>query len=744
MSYALPKKTADASWVGSEAYARPGSPVDGRWGDGDRGAGIRRLAPKGWLSQRVQAAKLYEGGQYVPPFGGVHAAWAGSGIYTPPERGVRAFWARVVGDDQYLPGVGMGDAGAVGTPAAVYTQIATAAGTAPPGLGTPTTEQIYRLSAAWVGAPPYTPPGMMAYGWWAGIPDGSVFPAGRRQSACGVARILNAAEELRVEGIPGRVFFGAAEAWNYHTYVSLQARGISSQLFGAAYMQGGVKYVAPGAVTAPVPPAPVVVNTKADQTAAPAGVAWPGMGAVNVSPRLLRPHGIYGTAAGSPRVQFPPQPGGWLSSASGYPVVEFRTRVVQPAGVYSFGEGFPRAADRARKVFHGASPVSAVFGDVRVRAKNFRVQVSGLPPLEIAPWTEARNTRRYLGALGALSQAFGAEATAHNKTPSIAPAGLDTQQFGRADHTVVGWRVRSVVAPGAPVPFPQFGAVSLWQPPSLAPAGIAAKAVPAPTVGPAIRRVLVDGRDMQRFEGATVWFSYRFVVAKDQGIAGASYGTARAEHGRRGIAILGAPFMAFGTTWVSRGLRVLGPQGISAPLLSRHQVGGTRFLGPEGFYATRWLARITPEDREVFPKTFGAEYGLAKVGNKQRPVYPAGIRTYSEEAQRWGTARLWGLRQIVTMYEDQESGLWPMPWPQWTAVENRNKVMQAAGFNAERFPGALVENGARLVVPAGVAYPTLPEYQKTGAVTHCVRPLLLDGVDAPMLSRWAVSTTPPA
>lgn len=553
--------------------------------------------------------------------------------------------------------------------------------------------------------------------------------------AFGLAGVVNAKRPIFPAGA-STALFGAATIWNLRKYVLNS--GYSATLWGQAYVQGGVKTVAPTGLAAPFLGAAVVINTRGDQTARPASIPAPGMGAVTVSPRFLRPGGIYGTATGTPRVQFPPQPTGWLSSALGYPIVEFKTKVVLPGGIAAYAEGFPRVADRARKVFHAASAVTSVFGDVQVRAKNFRVSVQGLPALEITPWTEVRNTRRILTVTGISAPSVGAGTNAQNKTPSIAPSGFETLQFGRLGHMVVGWRVRSVAPNGIPVPFFQFGGPSLWQTPSFTPFGIAAPAVPAPTVWPAVRRITAVGSDMHRVSAPTVWFSYRFIVAEGRGIAGGSYGTARVEHDRRGIDMLGATFMAFGTAWVSRGLRAVAPLGIPDPLLSLHQIGGTRYLGAVGFEATRWLTRITPENREIFPKTFGAEYGWPTVQNRKRPVLPAGIRTYLEEGQHWGIARVWNLRQVVTMYEDQESGLWPLPWPQWTAIENRNKVMRASGFNAGRVGGAVVANNARLVQPSGIDHPVLPEYQKTGAVTHRVRHLPLDGIEAPLISRWIV------
>lgn len=571
------------------------------------------------------------------------------------------------------------------------------------------------------------------------ITAGGIGPGG-----FGTASVVNTTRVVSAHGVVFTVV-GTASIWNWVQYRGLQ--GFNAAIFGAPYVQGGVKFVTPSGLLSFASGAHTVINTTANRTLVPPGIAPPTvliagvnyqLPPPNVSPRFLRPTAIYGTAPGFPRVQFPPQPLGWLSSDFGSPVVEYKTKIVQPAGIASFAEGFPRVADRARKVFHAASAVTAVFGDVQVRVKNFRVLVPGLLSLEMSPWAEARNTRRVLPVVGIPAPGVGAGTTAHNKTPSIAPSGFDSSEFGRPGHMVVGWRIRSVNPSGVPVPFPSFGLPSLWQTPSLSPAGLAAPAVPAPTIWPAIRSVMAAGTNMQALPSPTVWFSYRHVVAQGFGIAGTSYGTARIEHDRRGIAMLGAGYMAFGTAWVSRRVRMLAPSGIPDVLLSKHQVGGTRWLGPEGFEATRWLTRITPESREVFPATITAAYGMPTVQNKVRPVFLTGIRTYPDDWRHWGVAKVWNRRQIIAMFEDQESGLWPLPWPQWTAIENRNKAIGGIGFNAGRFGGPLVANNARLLHPSGVAHPTLPEYQKTGSVTHRVRPLPVDGIEPPPMPRWAV------
>ncbi|MBB6559581.1 hypothetical protein HNP48_002248 [Acidovorax soli] len=542
---------------------------------------------------------------------------------------------------------------------------------------------------------------------------------------------------IKPVGIPSpEAAAGRPTVFNWRQYVLVL--GAQASLHGTAYVQGGVKFVAPQGLQSFVLGAVTVINTRADQSAKPPGIAAPGMGAVNVSPRILRLFGIYGTAPGFPRVQFPPQPKGWLSTAFGYATVEFKTKQIRPVGFDSSGAAFPRVADRARKVFHVASVVTSVFGDVQVRAKNFRVTVPGLLSQEMSPWAEVRNTRRFLSVPGMPAPGVGAGTTARNKTPSIAPGAISSLQFGRVDHLVVAWRVREVAPSGIPVPLSPLGKPVLWQTPSFTPLGIAAPAVPGPMVSHGRRALSQTGSETLRAGMPTVGFAYRAIVAEDRGIDGAAWGRARVEHEHRTIDLLSQGFMAFGTAWVERGRRAIAPASIREPDMHQHQIAGTRYLGAEGFEATRWLTRIIPVSREIFPKTFGASYGLAAVQHRKRFLLPLGVTTYPEPVQHWGTARAWNLRQVVTMYEDQSSGLWPLPWPQWTAIENRNRTPRVTGFNAGRVPQPTIANKARTLAPGGMAFPVLPEYQKTGMVSHRLRPLPLEGIEAPPMTRWAI------
>lgn len=523
---------------------------------------------------------------------------------------------------------------------------------------------------------------------------------------------------------------GVARSWNLRQY--LLGHGRSAALFGEAYAQGGVKLLAPIGIGSPVYGRAVVINTTADQTVSVAGVAPPPLTQPGVSPRSIRPPSIYGTAAGFPVVQFPPQPRGWGSGVFGYLSIKDKTQRVRGEGVDTYVTGYASVRDRAQKTLHRAPDVTSVFGDVAARLQNTRTSAFGFESLETSAFAEVRSTRRYVQALGAPPQLIGG-ASIRNKTPSLAPAGLATSVFGLQD---VGWRVRRINAPGVACPSAQAPAPSLWQTPSMRPAGIAAAALPVPIIGLGRRSVYAAGRDVSSFGVPTNGFRYRVVLLEGKAKEASLYGLARLEHGVRTVLVPGALRDGYGTPWVSRSPRVLLPDGVPQPIdRSTPAVGGRRWLFPDGFAAARFGARIIPEIQSVLPPGFAGGWGSATVLNTRRFLRPLGVTTYPQAAQRWGTPKVWNSRQYVSVVFDPDSGLNPPAWPQWTAVGNRNRVLGAAGSAMVRVGAPFVENGARALLPAGAVAPAVVG---AGLVAYRVRGFPVGGMEPPYLSRWCV------
>lgn len=529
--------------------------------------------------------------------------------------------------------------------------------------------------------------------------------------------------------------YGTARVWNLRQHVSVA--GFRSDLHGKPNVLGGVKHAAPAGIESLAFGQTLVINTTADQTARPPGIEPPLVPKPFVSPQTVFAAGFYSFTGGIALVQRNPSPLGWDGLLWGRPFVYQKTRYVRPAGIDGFETGYPRAADKARKLLHKASAVTTVFGDTRLRLKDYRIQPVGFDAAEPSPWAEVRNTRRFVRPLSVAPEGVGQGAQARNKTPSIAPTGFDSLAFGRRDHMVVGWQVRELRPSGVPAPLSPIGRPSLWQTPSLGPVGIAPPAIPGPSVWPAIRSIEQWGALSQEIGKPTLDYAYRRLNVSGQGIDGAGYGQARLEHRERSVAPGSFRLDGYGLAWVSFGQRKIAPVMVPAPTAGIPQVGGTRFLRPDGFQATRWGTRITPEAQVLYPLGFREVWGWPEARNRVRFLKPDSIRTYPQPYQHWGTAKAWNKRQFIEQYEDQSSDLWPPSWPLWTTIANRTRVVGTLGAQASVVSRPTVENKARPILPVGVAAPVLPEFYKAGMVAFRIRPLPLDGIEAPYFAGWS-------
>lgn len=780
MSYTPPAGVINASWVGALEYTPPVNRLNSTWD----GVSVRWITPSSIASfqsksHSVVLAQHYasavgigigEIGQafidhdtpdsYRPPQWSVDASWLGANAYT----GESGAFLRVSWDSSFVTLSPAGfEALETGRPLLYGTQFAAAVGfsTFEPTLNTYALHSYeyappqWSLNASWVGKGEYLNPASPLNAAWAlpseakqislagldelsfGVPYLErrleiASPAGIEPPELSNPTVRNSAVPIKPSGISA---FSAGNAliWNWRQYVA--SRSYTASLYGEPYVQGGVKTVLAYGYQGMFFGQTLVVNTTANQEAKPKSIEWAGAGKPDVSPRSLRPTGLYAYSTGFPLVQFPPTPKGWQSSAFGYAVIEYKTKLLYPLPIDSYVTGYPDIRDRAKYIQHKSSLVTSIFGDISLKQINQRVSVSGISSLETGDWAIIYSNRRYLPAVGIGPEAIG-EHGIRNKTPSFTPGEWDSAVFGSL---VIGWRDRELKSSGIPNPFNQVALPSLWQTPDLKPIGIAPAAIPIHTIWPANRRIEQKGRDSYLTGSATIGFSYRVIKAEGRGIAASAYGTGRVEHYARSLSVLGSEYLGFGLAWVSRNERFIYVSGIEEPGMHRHKIGGTQHLGPEGFESTRWLTRIVPESREIYPKTFGAAYGLATIQNLTRYVPVGGITTYPEQFMHWGVAKVWNRVQVIKMPEDDEqSGLAPPSWSKWLLIENRNKIFGAQGFNASRVATPLVANTARRVIPIGVPFVSLPVHQKTGSVTHRVRLLPVEGLEPPLMSRWSV------
>ncbi len=551
-----------------------------------------------------------------------------------------------------------------------------------------------------------------------------IYPAGWLSYASGWAFLEDNAK--RPVGFDAQAF-GRPVIYNLLQFVrtlSFDASGYG----GSAYVSGGVKVVTPGGTNTNAFGPVSVVNTAANQTARPQGIAAPAIPGPNVSPRTVFPFGILGSAFGTSIVQRNPAPKGFDASLYGTPFIEFKTKYLTPDGIDAGAFGFPRAFDPTRKLFPSSVIQAGVFGDTRIANRSFVVRVPGSDYLAIPAWHYFESNRRYLAAPGWNSASFGALEIA-NKSPSIAPPGIDSLRIGSA---AIGYSVRYITPAG--INSMRLGAPSLTKTPEIAPKGMTG-AMGIPTVWRRVRILEAKGHDSQQFGQLSIWFRYRFV--SPQGDAMARYGAGKVEHGRRTLLASGMQHAAYGTASVSNADRTIAPKSIFENFATGHMVGGLRFLRPVGFDAARFGSRIIPEIQQVYPQGFTGLYGLPLIFNFRKVITPASVTTGVQPADRWGTARAWNLRQYVVMSYDPDSALNPPAWPQWTKIENRTRVIHATGQDALRVGGHQLDNKARPLYAQGIAAPATPESYKAGMVAFRVRPFRLEGIEPPYLSTWA-------
>ena len=557
-----------------------------------------------------------------------------------------------------------------------------------------------------------------------------VSPSGFNAAAFGVQNVWNSAKGVFPPGFNAQAF-GEGRIWNWRQYCAFQ--GFLTQAFGQAYVQGGKKDVKPLGFGSMAFGSAKVINTTANQYAYPGGIAAPALPMPAVSPRFVRPAGLYATGMGVALVQFPPRPRGWDSAVYGTPTVIYKTRFLRPAGIFDSELGFPRVADRAQRVLHIASPVTTLFGDIALRLKNVRIQIFGIPAPELSDWTEVRNLNRGMSVPGIVPGEFGAPSV-RNKTPSIAPHAFDASVIGAHD---VGFWERSVRLVGMPPPAPAFGMPSFWQTPGLKPQGVAPPTIPAPLVQNAVRFLdRAGGSDMALLGAPMVGLRYRRLAPG--GSEASAYGQPSLGHRDRTLGLTGFTQQAWGVPLLTLARRYVSPEGIKTPdeKGANHFVGGTRWLRPIGFEATRWGARIIPEAQVLYPLGFGGVFGWPKLENQHQYIKPDSIRLYKEPQQYFGRGEVFNSRQYVTMFFDPDSELNPPRWPHWTLIENRNKRMGVSGWDASKVPAPRIENKARVLLPGGVAEPALPEWQKAGMVAFRIRPLHLEGMEPPYISGW--------
>lgn len=312
---------------------------------------------------------------------------------------------------------------------------------------------------------------------------------------------------------------------------------------------------------------------------------------------------------------------------------------------------------------------------------------------------------------GGIYQGAYGSPTVINGSESVRPSGIFASLFGTA-YAYLGQR--PLAPPGIAAP-PTGTASLINRNRSLLAAGIASPSLAAPQV----------------------WLYTRDL--KPVGLVATQFATTnRVSHDKQRVQLQAgiAPPPA-GSPWVSQGVRWLSPAGAFLDAVGRPQVGGTRYLLAQGWDSSAYGTRIIPVSQSAYPQGFVGVLGAAAIKNKLTFASPLGFETNGQEQFRWGRPTTFNRRQVISLFYDPDSQLNPPGWSPWTAINNRNRVIGHFSGAVARVGEPLIENGARLIAVPGMVSPGYPGTTKAGLVAYGVRKLPLEGIESPLMSRWA-------
>lgn len=251
------------------------------------------------------------------------------------------------------------------------------------------------------------------------------------------------------------------------------------------------------------------------------------------------------------------------------------------------------------------------------------------------------------------------------------------------------------------------------------------------------------------FGKPTIALAEQFIQVK--GFKSGLFGISWLSHYVRHITGQGRDFGAVGRHWLSHHTRFITPSSIygdkGKDFASNHLVGGTQTIVPDGFIATLWLTRIIPENQTIgIEKGISGEFGIPAVDNHTQYICPAGFG-FNDNAlygERFGKGQIYNLRQYITQYFIQNSGLTPQildpddptsqsDFGRWTSISNKNRTIATFGSDTLKFGYHALENKARIIAPEAIA-----SEMGEPLVAYRIRRLGLDGIEPPHFSYWHI------
>lgn len=552
-------------------------------------------------------------------------------------------------------------------------------------------------------------------------------PNGFIATAFGNGNIRNLNKNIYGQGFTNELL-GKPTIYNLRKYVLLNNHGINSNVFGTAYLQGGVKYVRPVGLYTLAFGQHKLINTRADQKVQLTGIAAPSIPKPNVSPQILTVRGILGTQWGSPYVQRNPSPKGWNSERFGTAWVS-RSPRFYTVGIGELTQfGSHKIFDAKQTVTVTGVIASGIFGDIRIRNLNFKIAPLSIDAPPLSDWTLVENTARYYQLKGFNSALFGLAAIS-NATPSITPDGFDSQKFG---NHLIAERIRRVNTSGFNLL--SFGRAVLTKTPQLSPGSIQPFDLGRPTLTLYTRYIVTSGRIMSALGQPEIGMAKRkFVV---NGFDSLRLGSPEIAHGVRELLFQGVNHSLFGNNhrvWFR--VRSIEPVSIYDDQKQYgHKIGGAQHVKVTGFDASLFGKRIVPESHDVLVDSFSPSvFGTVKLHKTRELLHIFGFATGGQQpADRWGNTTVHNLRQYIVQTYDVDSDLNPPKMQGWMSIINRNRTLGVTGANNALFGRASIKNNATLMQPSGIVARPLGN----AFISHYLRPIQPEGMEPPYLSGW--------
>lgn len=542
----------------------------------------------------------------------------------------------------------------------------------------------------------------------------------------GTAFIVNKNQQVSVSGVDTSAY-GSQSIYNLKQFV--EPEGKEQSLYGTAYMIGGVRWLLQQGFESLASGRLLVINTKADQYAIPAGIFSQSISAPVVTPIIIHTFGVPPLVMGVPNIRDPAiKPTGLTHSDCGAATIWFHTRSLSPNGILSYASGYPRVADPTQLIQTQSLLTSAIFGDTATRNLSSVISAPAIIAGSFSDYATLTNSNRYYPIAGINSLSIGV-LTIANETPELLPTGIAASTI---DAPAIGFAISSINPSG-------FDGLLLGRPildknPELLVRGYQSSVTGTTTIWHKNRILEHKGFDSHATGSATAWFRYRY-IEHDKSWQSHTVGRATLTHGLREVIGHGFVREAYGAAWVSRSTRWIEPSAVYQEFASNHLVGGTQTIQPLGYEATQWLTRIIPESQSLHPIGFIGLWGDATVTLFTRYIQPKGYISVGQQPQeRWGDARLFNSVQYIVQNFAGDNGLVPPKWSDWQSVENRNKTIGAIGVNSQKFGYSQIDNNAAPVWPLGIE----PPIDSKAMIAYAIRSILLGGIEAPIISSWGV------